>query len=278
MIRLALAAPREQGALVSEPYDRWVLPDGSVRAEFHRRGDDFLLRFLDEADFEISVRDNQVIVHPVAGFDEADCHSLFENAVTPVLGNHAGGLFLHGSAVAVGEHGIAFLGLSRSGKTTLAGAFARSGHPFLTEDVIDLEAKGGEYWIRPNSSALRLFPDSAEYLLGCGAGMDEDDEKQAFDGGAELPFSKRALPLKALFVLGDDHDAALAIERRAPGKALTSLLPHAFILDVEDRKRMRGHFDRLADLSEQVAVHTLDYPRTYSALPDVCSAIIEACS
>lgn len=275
--------PREQEELPGEPYDRWVSPEGYCQAEFHRDPRGYLIRFPHQADFLVE-KGGAVSGHSVVGWPAPECDArttvnLFHNAILPILGNHGGGLFLHGSAVRIepGEGGgsVAFLGLSRGGKTTLAGSFARQGHPFLTEDVIDLDHRDGCYWLQPKRSKLRLFADSAKHLLGDDTRIEDEDRKQDVEAGDALPFADQPSPLRQIYVLGTDHSAQLSIRRFTLQEALSALMPHAFILDVEDKQRLRGHFSRIADLSQDIGCYALDYRRDYAELPRVQEAILD---
>lgn len=265
---------RSQQPLAGEPYDRWILPSGTVKAEFRRAGRGFVLRFPGEADFAIDADCRSVTGWPAPGVENSHFLSLYSNAVLPLLGDHNGGLFLHGSAVAVGGRALAFLGQSGDGKTTLAGAFAKAGHPFLTEDVIELTPQGDGYLLQPKPSGLRLYSDSAAYLLGAQVVADESDDKFDVADAMTLPFCSEAMPLAAVFLLGGDHDAPLALDRIAAPAAVQQLLPHSFVLDVEDKPRLRGHFSRIVGLGSHTPCYTLDYPRRYDELPPVVAAII----
>ncbi len=267
--------PREQAPLASEPYDRWVLPDECVKAELYRQPGGFLLRFLGEADFAIDTDCRQVTGWPVPGVAENHFQSLYCNAVLPLIGDHLGGLFLHGSAVAVGGRAVAFLGQSGAGKTTLAGAFAKAGHSYLTEDVIELVAGAGTYYLQPKPSGLRLFADSAAYLIGDDPEMAEGDEKIDVTNAIALPFLGTPAPLAAIFLLGPDHDAPRAIARLDQHRAAQLLMPHSFVLDVEDKGRLRGHFSRIMGLACDVNCYSVDYPRDYAELPGVIAMIGE---
>lgn len=274
MIALETGQPRLQAPLETVPYDRWITPEGEVKAEFHRLPHGVLLRFPDEADFAIDLERMVATGWPSPDTLPDHFSSLFHHGVVPMVGNHSGGLFLHGSAVAVNGRAVAFLGRSRGGKTTLAAAFAKSGYPLLTEDVIDLVLADGRYWLQPKPSKLRLFADSASYLLGRKFDGVEEDDKLSLSGADALPFWPDACPLAAMYLLGTDHEAPLTIQPLAGQTALTQLLPHAFVLDVEDRKRLGRHFLRIAGLSESVACRALDYTREYEDLPHVLSAVL----
>nr|WP_298925196.1 hypothetical protein [uncultured Erythrobacter sp.] len=276
MTRFSIGAEQEQTPFETEPYDSWVSPDGECQCEFHRTTSGFLLRFPDQADFLVEPEAGRATGWPSIFGDRSAVQKLFDNSIVPLLGNYDGGLFLHGSAVQTQCGAAAFLGHSRSGKTTLAGSFARSGQPFMTEDVVDLAGDGEGYVVRSKTSALRLFKDSAEHLLGRSIGFDQESGKQSIEAEKVLPFAHGVAKLAAIFVLGNDHGAPLNVRPQPAGVALPLLLPHAFILDVEDRPRLREHFGRLAELAERVPVFALDYPREYSVLPQVRSAILSA--
>lgn len=265
--------PREQAPLASEPYDRWVLPGECVKAEFHRRTDGFLLRFLGEADFAIDADCRRVTGWPVPGIAENHFHSLYCNAVLPLIGDHLGGLFLHGSAVAVGGRAVAFLGQSGDGKTTLAGAFAKARHPYLSEDVIELVVGAGTYHLQPKPSGLRLFADSAAYLMGNNPEMAQGDEKIDIADAIALPFRDTPAPLAAIVLLGSDHGAPLAIAQLDRHRAAQLLMPHSFVLDVQDKAKLRGHFSRIMGLACDVSCYSVDYPRDYAELPRVVEGI-----
>lgn len=275
-----------QAPIDGEPYDRWVSPEGVCMAEFYSSDPGFLIRFPGQADFRLEPRndDFSITATPTPDCDRQTLTNLFHNAIEPILGNHRGGLFLHGSAVVVRpdqtrqaqEAAIAFLGLSRGGKTTLAGSFAKAGFPFLTEDVIDLDLKEGRYWLQPKRSKLRLFADSARFLMGQDTHIIDDNMKQDVEAGGSLPFAKVEAPLRQIFVLGTDHKAPLKIRRLSSQEALSALLPHAFILDVTNKDALRGHFTRMADLSQDTACYALDFTREYAELPRVREAVLES--
>ena len=89
-----------------------------------------------------------------------------------------------------------------------------------------------------------------------------------------LPFQSSPLPLQSLYVLGDGRNEQVVFERLKSASALTELFKYAFILDIDDRSRLRAHFDRLAQLAGTIECYMLDYPRQYEALPEVIAAVL----
>lgn len=272
---LTLRPAHEQEPLDCPPYDRWFTAQGDECAEFHRTANGYRVRFTGQADFEIDAATLAVSCTPVPEAGPLVAETLYNNTIQPFVGNFSGGLNLHGSAVCIGNRAVAFLGMSRRGKTTLAGAFARAGHPFLTEDVITLERADPDYMIQPNRPVLRLFHDSASFLLGGNPGWEEEHRKAQVSASECLPYRAENAPLGQIFILGPGKSDRVNVTPLGSSAALIGLLPNAFILDVEHKQRLKGHFERLGRLAETVPVYELDYPRTYDHLPRVIEAIVE---
>lgn len=265
---------RLQSQIGTPPYDVWKTTAGMVTAQFYRRDAGFLVRFPGLADFEIDDEIYAVRCALVPNIAGIVAETLLNNSIRPILANHAGGLNLHGSASAIDGAAVAFLGVSRRGKTTMAGAFARAGYPFLTEDVVDLEPVDGGYLIRPSHAQLRLFHDSASFLLGQEPGWTEEDGKNPLSAGEALPHGERPMPLTHLFLLGPGDSDGLLLQRLSPAAAMAELIQHSFVLDVEDRRRLGAHFQRIGALAERVSCYNLDYPRSYDQLADVMQGIV----
>ena len=273
MSEFQLQPARDQTPLPCDPYDSWITPDGDAKAGFYRQSDGILIRFYGEADFAIDLAATTVTCWPALDVDAALPGNLFTNAITPMLSNYQGGLNLHGSAVAGEAGALAFLGQSRSGKTTLAGAFSTGGFGLLTEDVVDLQSGGRAYRVQPKRAELRLFADSAAHLFGTDMPGLDDEAKQAVTLPASLKTAANAAPLHAIFLLGDGSAQATTIQPIDAHQALTQLLQHSFILDVEDKARLKAHFAALADLADAVPCYALDYPREFAELPRVIEAV-----
>lgn len=264
------ADPESQTPLNAPAFDTWREPDGGTIATFHRVRTVILVRFPGIADFEVDTDTRRVKVIPVSRSAISAASVLLENSIAPLLANHAGGTNLHGSASAIGGRGVAFLGVSRRGKSTLAGAFMRRGHPLLTEDVLDLERGETGWLVRPHPGSLRLFADSAANL-GFGASR----AGKAPVCAASLTRANETVPLAAIYMLGEGASGRVTIESLSPADALAELLRHAFVLDVEDHAFLISHFERLAELAAAIPCRRLDYPRRYDVLPQVVAAVVD---
>ena len=184
---------------------------------------------------------------------------------------------LHGSAVDIGGQGVAFLGESGRGKSTLAASFATEGTRFLTDDGLLLEWVDGRCMIIPSHPSIRLWEDSQDALVNASAAMAPAvsfTSKARFLAGQGIAFCDEARPLRRVFFLGEGDAQAPTIEPLRPAEALIELVKHSFLLDIEARDMLVRHFDDLTRLAELPIYFRLDYPRDYDALPAVREAII----
>ncbi|MBK9199490.1 HPr kinase/phosphorylase [Candidatus Skiveiella danica] len=151
--------------LQEAPFHQWSFPDGTLWTQFSRQGDGYLLRFPDLADFEVSADGAAVLGFPAPGVTSPTVEHLYLNQVLPLALSRQGKLVLHGSAVDIGGQGVAFLGESGRGKSTLAASFASEGTRFLTDDGLLLEWVDGRCMILPSHPSIRLWKDSQDALI-----------------------------------------------------------------------------------------------------------------
>jgi hypothetical protein len=110
--------------------------------------------------------------HVLCAPRDGDWQRLLVAQVLPLVAALRGLHVIHASAVALGDGAIAFAGPSGAGKSTLATELARAGHPMLAEDVLALRLERGGPIAEPGLSlpglprASRALPLRALYLLG----------------------------------------------------------------------------------------------------------------
>ena len=274
---LELAAARAQKPLDQPPFHEWVLTDGTLWTQFHRTATGYLLRFPRLADFTVSADGHDVTATPAPGVSAQTVEHLHLNQVLPLALSLQGRLVFHASAVEIDGVAVAFMGDSGKGKSTLAASFATGGHRFLTDDGLLVESSEGGYRVLPSHPSIRLWQDSEAALIAPGtpaAPALEFTSKSRFLAGDRIPFCDAPRPLQRVYFLGDDA-ATATFHRLAPVEALVGLLRHAFLLDVEARELLAGHFDELSALASQPIFFRLDYPRRYDDLPAVRRAIVE---
>lgn len=259
------------------PFHQWAFPDGTLWTQFFRQGAGYLLRFPDLADFEVSADGARVQGFPAPGVTSATVEHLYLNQVLPLALSRQGKLMLHGSAVDIGGQGVAFLGESGRGKSTLAASFATEGTRFLTDDGLLLEWVGEQCLIIPSHPSIRLWQDSQDALVSESAAVAPAvsfTSKARFLAGPGIAFCDVARPLKRVYFLGEGNAQAPAIAPLRPAAALIELVKNSFLLDIEAQDMLARHFDDLTRLADLPIYFRLDYPRDYVALGAVREAVV----
>ena len=259
-------------------FREWALPDGTPWTLFYRNKTDYLLRFPELADFELSGDGRAVCCWPVPGTTADTLQHLYLNQILPLALSKLGKLVLHASAVEIGESAVAFVGESGRGKSTLAASFATNGSRFLTDDGLVLETHDGECRAMPSHPSIRLWEDSQEALIGEDAQIAppvQFTSKSRFLAGKDIVFCEQPRRLHRVFFLGECEQPNPAFERIGPSEALFELAKHSFLLDIEEQQLLAAHFDELTGLVKRPIFFRLDYPRNYEDLARVRQAIVE---
>jgi len=201
----------------------------------------------------------------------------------PVLGillRLRGVTCLHASAVAFGDIAVAFVGSEGAGKSTTAAALARHGHAILSDDVVALAEHNGSFLVHPAYPYLCLWPESVESLYGSRDALPHfsaNYEKRFLSlGKQELRFAERALPLAAIYILGDRRgDPAPLVEELAPQKAFLGLVVNTFATNTLDSSMRAKEFEILSRLAPNVPIRALCAHHDASRLPELCELLNE---
>jgi hypothetical protein len=125
-----------------------------------------------------------------------------------------GMLAMHASAVEMDGGAVLISGPSGAGKSTTAAAFALNGWPVLTDDLAVVVPRGGGMEVVPSYPRVRLWDDSVRGLLGRSELLPlltPTWEKRYLPLGAGRgEFTRRPLPLRALFLLREREDSGRA--------------------------------------------------------------------
>ena len=270
-------SPREQAPIDVTPFHQWAFSDGAIWTIFYRHETGYLLRFPELADFKVSGDGGDVQGWPAPGVTSVTVEHLHLNQVLPLAMSRQGKLVMHGSAVDVDGQGLAFVGESGRGKSTLAASFATGGCRFLTDDGLHLEWVGDECRINPSHPSIRLWDDSQKALTSEGVAKAPSLDftaKARLLAGPEIAFCDESRPLRGVYFLGLGTAPSLTIERILPAAALIELAKNSFLLDIDEQAMLALHFDELCRLANLPIYYYLDYPRCYEDLPRVRAEIM----
>ena len=181
-----------------------------------------------------------------------------------------GDVSIHASAVEIDGNGVLLAAPSRYGKTTLAAAFARAGHRFLSEDTSRCSV-GKVPAVFPGPAVLRLRSDVAHDIEIAGSSQASDpdgrvpvimDSAERGDGGA--------VPLRAVIFL-DEGAGQPVLTPVGATVALRDVFALAFRLPIEPYRA--ATFARVADLVTGVETLRLRRPMTIESLGEVIEVI-----
>lgn len=244
---------------------------------FGRDGDDILLKFTRLATFRVNPERGVVVCDRAHRVPARTLRHLLHNQVLPLV-RSADRLVLHASGVVLPRGAVALVGAGGAGKSTLAAALARRGHPLLCDDALEVDMDGAAPVACIGSDTLRIWADTRDVLFGGvrgGRRAAHYSRKQTFPSASLVPTTDQPAALGAVYLVGEreTRGAVVAVTPLTPRDALLALLPYAFQLDVKSPERLRQTTERLACLVERVPVYQLRYPRRWRALPDVVSRI-----
>ncbi|MGB9242014.1 MAG: hypothetical protein WCC03_01590 [Candidatus Acidiferrales bacterium] len=209
-----------------------------------------------------------------------------EEAATYILGPVLGLLLrfrgitcLHASAVAIGGSVIAFVGSEGAGKSTTAAAFTRTGFAAVSDDVVALVERDGDFFVSPSYPHLCLWPESVEMLYGTADALPPfvpnwgKRRLSIANGGAR--FEDGALPLRAIYLLDEIRDEPGPTVEGVTGQVgLLSLVVNSFATNMLDTEMRANEFKTLSSLVAKVPLRRLFTSKGKLAPADLCQAVL----
>jgi hypothetical protein len=204
---------------------------------------------------------------------------LVSDQIIPRVVAHGPGLVLHASLIESRNVGVAILGYSGYGKSTLATSLYGAGYTLHGDDTTVINASGPPYFARSLYPSLRLFPDSLKMLFPA----EPEFQRVAHYTDklrVKLPSSRGQLvspvALGALvFLNSPPADSQVVLRRMQPAATCIALIENSFALDPTDPDRSRGKFNMASELAGTIPAYELTYPRDYARLGDVRRALVE---
>lgn len=155
------------------------------------------------------IRDGkEIIIEPVKGMDDSLLRTVILGPVLCVLLRQRNLLVLHASCININNKGVAFMGGSGWGKSTLATAFHTKGYDVLTDDVLPIKIEQSQAVVFPSYPQFKLCRDAATSL-----GQNTQEllpvSKNSFKVAYKLDkgFQQLPIPLQQIYVLdkGKEH-------------------------------------------------------------------------
>jgi hypothetical protein len=257
-------APDEwDGTWKAEPADlisrRWSeeRQEGYLSA---RTEDGYRLRLDDVCEFDLNAGLDEVVWRVAPGTDPGLVAVVAVGGLMTLKFMLQGELVLHASAVNVGGRGLAFVGRSGMGKSTMATLMCRAGASMVTDDVgrvifdgdgVRLAAGGRESRLRkPAESLADLIADTESRLTG--------DGRLALT----LPGSTLdSIPLDAVVIpLPTREGTEVTLRALSPAQAVVVVNMFPRLTGLVDEDVRSRQFHQIADLAERVPVFSAAIP------------------
>ena len=186
---------------------------------------------------------------------------------------------LHATAVLTDHGGVAFLGNSGDGKSTLAAVMVQHGCQLVTDDMLVLFRERGGWLAQPGPPRLKLYRAMAEHLVGStqnAVAMNPATTKLIIpiDGSR---WTTEAHVLEAVYVLNQEfgeQPRVPVIRRLSPAAAFPRLLAHTAGHYPSEPARLRRQFEFATALVRDLPIKTLSYRREKAQLVDLKDAVL----
>jgi hypothetical protein len=252
----------------------YKLANGNVFFSAGQRGTEHFLNFHDYAVFMISLERAKIHAYPKTNLPEHTISHLLIDQVLPRSFSLQAEIFIHASAVCVGNGLAVFLGDSGRGKSTLALSFHQRGYPAFTDDVLLLEDSAKGMYGHAVYPALRLWQDSVREFLPTSSPKEAISH---YSSKLRVPTDEvfTAMPLTALFLLDKVSDTPeITLRPLSSQEAFVALLKGTFHFHKPSRALHEKEFDTFSKLISTKPIFLLQYPRQYGVLDEVHSHIL----
>jgi len=184
---------------------------------------------------------------------------------------------LHASAVAIGNEAIALSGPAGSGKSTTAAAFAERGYRILAEDVVTLDDRQDQFFVRPGYPCIRLWPASVKALYGSESHLPKltpNWDKRYLD--LSQGFQTEPLRLAAIYLLSERQDdrAAPFVEILDRSEGLMALVANTYATKLMDKQMRAREFELLTRVVKNVPLRRVTPNADPARIPELCTRIL----
>jgi hypothetical protein len=188
---------------------------------------------------------------------------------------------LHASSIVFDGNAIALLGPRSAGKSTTAAAFARSGYPILTDDVVAVGDEGDRFLVQPGYPRLRLWPDSADTLFGEKNALPlltPNWDKRYLDlMSGNYKFQRKPLFLAAIYILSErsDDQAAPIIQAVSATEGMMALVANTYATYLKNKSMRAQEFDLLRRILTHVPLRRVTPHADSAHLSRLCEIIVK---
>lgn len=238
-----------------------------------------LIRYVDGMDFWVDKQGQNVWASWGGNSTFEDAASYFVGPILGLLLRMRGVTCLHASALNIGGRAVLFAGDEGAGKSTIAAALARRGHPVISDDISALKERGTEIVVIPSFPCLSLWTDSVAMVYGGQKELPEysrNFEKRRLELREEqLRFQEAPLKLGAVFLLGERDDGmnATVVEGVDVRESLMALVVHSYANSLISPEMRAREFSLLGRIVSSIPIRRIRAGGGEQGLEQLCLAV-----
>lgn len=238
----------------------------------------YYLEFPQLATFSIQL-ESHVIRYDANDIPERTLRHLLLDQVIPRYLGQLGQLILHGSSIVLDSDDLCiFCGDSGSGKSTLAASFLSQNMRTFTDDALLLRTESETILGFNSYAGLRLNPDTirATSLMHLRQQLVNHYSAKVHIVADNMSPDGVGINVKYLFIL--KHSSEDITISRPGAEDLHYLVNQIFKLDPTDKLVTKIQFEKVRLFTDSVENYVLSYPREFSKLSEVRSAVLDKVS
>jgi hypothetical protein len=253
-----------------------IAPD-CVAATFQTQGNSLYILDLKRVGRILVADGKRIVCQPIKDVDPERVRLNLIGTVQSVLWHQRGLLPLHASTVQIAAAAVAIAGATGSGKSVLAGAFARLGFTVLSDDFAVLKCEKQQTVLLPGYPKIRLWADARDAL-----GMQAQTVAAAhpvlakYVVDALCPIVEEPVALSDVVVISSQRAQPHRLERLRGAEAFAGLLS---VVHTPEAARALGRHHQIFEainhlISQRVRVWSLFCPDDLGRLIELPSAIV----
>lgn len=222
----------------------------------------------------------EVFIDPYNGAEPARVRLFLFGSIVGALCHQRRRLAIHASAVAFGDHVVAFTGHQGAGKSTIAAHCVAAGGRLMADDIVVVAPDGqGRVIAYPGMPNVKLWRDAITNLGRNTDGL-VPDWIRADKFHVPSEHTSEPLPLTRLYVLEPDEAAGDGRFTRLTGAvAANTLIKNTYRIEYIDAfGRREAHFRQCSEVASKIEIVRLARRRDVEQLPATAARVVELCT
>jgi hypothetical protein len=179
-----------------------------------------------------------------------------------VILHQRGLLPIHGSSIAHNGYAYIFSGISTSGKSTLAAAFALKGYKVLADDIsVVKKDNNGIFMVHPGIPHIKIWNDVQSVLNFPEVTERVRPQLEKYFITHQIEFYNEPLPLAAICVLNIKRDKGFKYSKITGVNKFNSLRNNTFRIRILDSSgQTEAHFQTVSQLANSIDLYNIYRP------------------